>query len=172
MAGTSRSGRKPKPAGLRELHGSKVRPYHRREPKYAALTPAMPPHIAADALALEKWGILAERLAQSRVLTIAHGEALAVLAEAWADYVRCREQFAQTGRQMLVVDEKRGADGTMSRKVRDNPLIRRSERLAMLLQRYLSEFGLTPVSGPKVAAGSDSDNHEWDEFFDGLAKVQ
>lgn len=172
MPGTFRSGRKPKPAGLRALHGSRERPHHRREPKYASNSPVMPAHLTADAVAVEKWDILADRLAKSRVLTVAHGEALAVLAEAWADYVRCREQFAQTGRQMLVVDEKRALDGTVTRKVKDNPLIRRSERLALLLQRYLSEFGLTPVSGPKVAAMGEGPGDEWAEFFDRATGVQ
>ena len=34
--------------------------------------------------------------------------------------------------------------------MKENPLIRRSEKLATLLQRYLGEFGLTPMTQSKV----------------------
>lgn len=169
MAGTFRSGRKPKARGLRVLQGSKVRPHHRTEPVYAAGSPEPAPHVLADGLALAKYRELVGRLEASRVLTTAHGEALAVLAETWADYVRCREQFAAAGYTLLVVDERREADGTVHRRVKDNPLIRRSERLALLLQRYLAEFGLTPVTGPRVKVTEPADVDPFEVFLGGKA---
>jgi P27 family predicted phage terminase small subunit len=144
MAGTYRSGLKRKPHGLRVLHGSKNRAQHRREPTYQLGEPPRPAHLAADPLALATWDVLVARLTTVGVLMVSHGEALTVLAEAWADYVRCREQLARTGWQIVVTDE--------SGLPKEHPLIRRSERLGLFLQRYLGEFGLTPVTGGRVAA--------------------
>ena len=115
----------------------------------------MPEHLARDEVAKAKWDLLVARLLPTGVLTIAHGEALAVLCETWADYLRCREQFEAMNRTMVVVETRKLPDGTTQRRVRENPLIRRSERLAMLLQRYLGEFGQTPMTQSKVQGKAD-----------------
>jgi len=148
--GTHRSGRRPKPLALIKLQGSRVRAKHKAAPTYRAEAPPMPAHLERDEVAKAKWDLLVERLLPTGVLTIAHGEALAVLCETWADYLRCRDQFEKMHRTMVVIEERKLPDGTIQRRVRENPLVRRSERLAMLLQRYLGEFGLTPMTQSKV----------------------
>lgn len=153
MAGSKRSGRRLKPTALKAIQGSRMRRQNRTEPVHPVGVPTIPPHLATDDLAVTAWGSFVERLSAVKVLTSSHGEALAIMAEAWADYVRCRQQFERMGRQLVVADEKvvgSGATAIVTRKIKDNPLIRRSERLAMLIQRYLGEFGLTPATGPKV----------------------
>jgi len=150
MSGTRRSGRRPKPLALIKLQGSRVRAKHRAAPTYAADAPTMPAHLERDDLAKATWDVLVARLLPTGVLTVAHGEALAVLCETWADYLRCRDQFETMGRTMVVVEKHKVADGSVQRRVKENPLIRRSEKLATLLQRYLGEFGLTPMTQSKV----------------------
>lgn len=152
MPGTSRSGRRPQPAAVRALKGSKTRPHHRGEPHYAAGIPTKPDFIAADALASARWDGLAPRLAQSGVLTEAHGEMLALLCAAWADLERARQQFADMGYRQLIVEQRMTATGEMVETVKPNPLIVRIEKLAYQVARFLGEFGLTPMTAAKVSA--------------------
>lgn len=153
MAGNSRSGRHPKPTAIKVLHGSKLRAGNRSEAKYQSGAPECPAHVQNDPRALQAWQVTSARLLQVGVLTTAHGESLATLCDAWADYVRCREQFAAMNYQQLVVDESIDRrNGNKLRKVKENPLIRRSEKLALLITRLLGEFGLTPITSPKVPA--------------------
>lgn len=152
MPGTSRSGRRPQPAAVRALKGSKTRPHHRGEPHYAAGIPSKPDFIAADALASARWDGLAPRLAQSGVLTEAHGEMLALLCAAWADLERARQQFADMGYRQLIVEQRMTATGEMVETVKPNPLIVRIEKLAYQVARFLGEFGLTPMTAAKVSA--------------------
>lgn len=151
MPGTSRSGRRPQPAAIRDLKGSRTRPHHRHEPDYARAMPAMPAFVEADPLAASRWRTLAPRIAQAGVLTEAHGEMLALLCSTWADLERAREQFAAMGYQQLVVDETVGPNGERRRKVKPNPLVVRIEKQAYQVARFLGEFGLTPMTSAKVA---------------------
>ena len=168
MPGTSRSGRRPQPAALRALRGSKTRPHHRDEPTYAAALPTMPAFVAADPLAAQRWQILAPRIAQAGVLTEAHGEMLSLLCSSWADLERSREQFAAMNYQQLVVDEVTTASGERRRKVKANPLILRIEKLAYQVARFLGEFGLTPMTSAKVAAKQATEEHDpFAEFASG-----
>jgi P27 family predicted phage terminase small subunit len=152
MPGTWRSGGKPKPTALKLLQGSEVRG-RKHEPKPEPGRPAAPARLAADELATAAWESLAQRLETLGVLTTANGEALALLAEALADYDRCRAQLAQMNYQQLVVDEMRDKAGTViRRRVRENPLLRRTERIALLVNRLLGEFGLTPATAARIDA--------------------
>jgi len=165
MSGTSRSGRHHKPTAVKLLHGSKLRAHNRNEPKYQTGIPDCPAHVRADAKALHFWDVMVARLTKSSVLTLAHGESLTTLCDTWADYVRCREQFATMNYQQLVVDETIDARGGKHRKIKENPLIRRSEKLILLITRLLGEFGLTPVTGPKVPTlGADPAADPFAEF--------
>lgn len=152
MPGTSRSGRRPQPSAVRALKGSKTRAHHRGEATFAKAIPAMPDFIAADPLALARWQAIAPKIAEAGVLTEAHGEMLALLCSSWADLQRAREQFAAMNYQQLVVDEVNGPNGERRRKVKENPLIRRIERAAYQVARFLGEFGLTPMTAAKVSA--------------------
>lgn len=152
MSGTSRSGRRPKPSSIRKLEGSRTRPHHYNEPKFASCIPEMPEFIQADALAAERWRVMAARLSAAGVLKEAHGEILSLLCSAWADLVRAREQFAQMGYQQLTVDERILPSGERIRKVKTNPLILRIEKQAYQVARFLGEFGLTPMTSAKVSA--------------------
>lgn len=147
MAGTSRSGRRRKPKAIRELEGSRTREHHRAEPTYEAGIPEMPSMIADDPVARAKWDQLSARLSASGVLNEAHGEMLTILCATWADLERAREQFRAMHYQALLVETVGD-----KRRVRNNPLVARIEKLAYQVARFLGEFGLTPMSQAKVAA--------------------
>lgn len=166
MPGTSRSGRRPQPAAVRALKGSKTRPHHRGEPHYAAGIPSKPDFIAADALASARWDGLAPRLAQSGVLTEAHGEMLALLCLAWADLDRARVEFAEAGHKQMVCDETVNARGDVQRKYKINPIASRIEHQAAQVARFLGEFGLTPMTSSKVVAKVAVDVDPFAQFLD------
>jgi phage terminase small subunit len=123
------------------------------EPRPPSGRPTCPPAVEQDAQARAHWDELAVTLDGLGVLRTSHGKALGALAQALADYDRVREQLRQMNFQQLVVEEIRDKNGTLlRRRIRENPLLRRSERLAMLAARLLGEFGLTPVTQTKVQA--------------------
>jgi len=145
VSGTMRSGRKPKPTALKALQGGKMRPHNRREPKYRTGAPPCPPMVESRPLVKAKWDELVARFSASRVLTEAHGEALAVLATTWVDFERDYNTWASVGYPPILIDERKRA--------RAHPLASRVEKLREQLMRRLGEFGATPVMGPKVQAG-------------------
>jgi phage terminase small subunit len=152
MPGTWRSGQKPKPTALKVLQGSEVRG-RKREPAPPPGRPPIPTRLAEDPLAVAAWESLAARLESIGVLTTANGEALGLLAEALADYERVREALSTMRHQQLVVDEVRNPQGVViRRRIRENPLLRRTERIALLVNRLLGEFGLTPATAPRLEA--------------------
>jgi phage terminase small subunit len=165
MAGTWRSGGRPKPTALKLLQGSKVRG-RKSEPTHPVGRPPIPERLAGDPVAVAAWNSLAARLETVGVLTTAHGEALAMLAEALADYDRIRGQLALMNYQQLVVDEVKNAEGvTIRRRVRENPLLRRSERIALLVNRLLGEFGLTPATSARIDARPRQQSDPFERFL-------
>lgn len=164
MPGNFRSGRRPEPTALKLLKGTLRKERRRHEPVVPRGRPEPTPEVQADPDALGHWEALAGRLETIGVLSPGHGEALGLLAQSLADYGRVRRQLQEMGFRQLVVDEMRDKTGNViRRRVRENPLIRRSERLAMLVSRLLGEFGLTPVTQTKVHApksGTETDPFE------------
>ena len=151
MPVTWRSGRTT-PTALKVLHGSRIRG-RQQEPRFPVGRPECPTELQLDPAAAAHWERLAPRLEQAGVLMPAHGEALGLLAQALADYGRVRAQLHQVGYQQLVVDEVRDKAGNViRRRVKENPLIRRRERLALLVSRPLGEFGLTPGAAVRIQA--------------------
>jgi P27 family predicted phage terminase small subunit len=150
MSGTFRSGRRHTPTALKALQGKKLRAGDHDSATYPTGKPDIPPLVSADPLLLEHWNRFADRLLDAGVLTTAHGEMLTLLVVAHTNYLRALEQFAQMGYQHLVVDEAIAPGGFQLRKIKVNPLKREIDRNANAVMRFLSEFGLTPVSAPKV----------------------
>ncbi len=157
MAGNSRSGRRRQPEAIRAMKGSKTRSYHRDEPKYSSAIIEIPSIIATDAIAVSKWNILNVRLSQSKVLTEADVEMLALLCMAWSDLERMREQYAAMNYQPLVVDEIRADNGETRQRIKPNPLIALIRDASLRVSRFLGEFGLTPMTRAKVGASSSSE---------------
>jgi hypothetical protein len=101
------------------------------------------------------------------VLNVGHSEALAGLCITLADLTRVRDQLRAMNYQQLIVDEQRDSKtGTVvRRRIRENPLIRRSERLNQLATKQLGEFGLTPVTQSKVNAAPTGEPDAFESFL-------
>ncbi len=167
MAGTWRSGGRPVPTALKVLRGTQVKG-RKDEPRYSGGRPVMPPELAADLLATANWTRLADRLEAAGVLTTAHGEALGMLAEALADYTRVRTELHAMGHKQYLVDETFNRKGQLIRRhERENPLFRRSERLALLINRLLGEFGLTPATQTRIEARQAKLQDPFEAFLGG-----
>lgn len=166
MAGNFRSGRRPQPSSLQLLKGTYRKSRRGHEPQLTRGRPEPTAEVRADPAALAHWETLADRLDRIGVLSPAHGESLALLALARADYGRIREQLQVMRFQQLIVEEIRDKAGNvLRRRYRENPLIRRSERLALLVSRLLGEFGLTPVTAPKVHAFPTGPEDDFEMFL-------
>lgn len=153
--GGNGSGRSPKPAHLRALHGSRERAHHKRAPKYERQPPVKPALVEDDTIASEKWDDLSERLYSAGVIDASHGEMLAMLCIAWADLDRARAEFRDMNYQMVLgVVRETNEDGStrlLVGEAKANPIVGRIEKLAFQVARFLAEFGLTPISAAKVA---------------------
>jgi len=171
MPGNYRSGAPRKPTALKLLQGSRVR-NREQEPQYEPGIPDCPARLQEDPEAKSHWDLLSSRLQASGVLTKGHGEALAMLAEALADYGRARAQLKAMRFQQLIVEEKYDPTGAklLYRRVKENPLIRRSERLAVLCSRLLGEFGLTPITQAKINSAKPPTETDPFEVFLGGAR--
>lgn len=159
--GNKRSGRRRLPTATKQLRGSRVR-NAAKEPNYGAPgLPAVPPHLEDDPEALEAYHAFGARLVAARVLTPAHGELLAMLAEAWADYVRKRREFAAEGRKSVVVQSWTDGTGVTRERRTENPLVRQMRQQLDQVARIAGEFGLTPATASKVerieGGGDDPD---------------
>jgi phage terminase small subunit len=169
MAGSWRSGGKPKPTVLKIIEGSRIRGLQ-QEPRPKPGAPICPAEIQADPQALEHWRRLVSHLEPLGLLSTVHGDVLATLAHSLADYQRVRVQLQTMGHQPLVVDETRDSKTgqiVVKRRIRENPLIRRSERLALLVTRLLGEFGLSPATQPRVQAASPPTPDPFEIFLAG-----
>ena len=136
MAGTSRSGRKPKPTRLKVLDGNPgKRRLSKNEPKPRPVRPTCPGWLEPEAAA--EWRRVAPELERLGLLTILDRAALSIYCQAWADYRYAREVLRSTGRTML---SKR------SSCTRQRPEVVTAQHAAQLVRAFCSEFGLTPSS--------------------------
>jgi len=154
MAGNRRSGRRRIPTAIKRARGSEIRHNAAAEPSAPSGVPPAPPHLDPEARAA--WDAIAARLLAQRVLTTAHGELLALLADGWASYVRLQRAFAAGGYQSVLTIEWLDEKGHERKRVVDNPLFRQLRQQALLLNTLFGEFGQTPASAPKVSAFTDS----------------
>lgn len=158
MPGTRKSGRHAKPTALKALQGGRMRPHNRHEPRYGG-EPVCPEHISSRPELKAKWDELVARMAHARVLTDAHGEALAVLVATWVDYERDYATWARLNYPPIIIDQA-------TQRARIHPMARRVEELRNSLIRRLGEFGGTPVMGPKVqGGGQESDADPFESFL-------
>jgi phage terminase small subunit len=170
--GNKRSGRRRLPTATKRLRGSKIRHDVEKEPTYGAPgMPAPPAHLADDAEALVAFGAFGARLVDARVITPAHGELLAMLAEAWADYCRKRREWKANGFHSVVVQSWTDGEGVVRERTIENPLVRQMRQQHDLVIRIAGEFGLSPATASKVerlpASAADPD----EAYFAGRPNV-
>lgn len=145
------AGRPRKPTKLHVLQGTRARQDRSREPAMPEGAPPRPPWLSGEAV--ELWDELVAMLSASRLLSTAHGPALARLAQTWR---RWRE-----AESALDAAQERGA--TAGRIATLQGLARKNGEA---VDRLLAQFGLTPasqskVTGPKREAPEDDPVAAW-----------
>lgn len=139
------SGRKPTPRAIKVARGNPgKRPLNDSEPTPSSAQPEPPLWLPENAV--EHFNTLAERLAELRILTRSHTEAMAIAALRMAEIVELSADVAQHGRTYQTTTQT----GAIMHRTR--PEVAQLSEAQRHLQSLLSEFGLTPSASTKVTA--------------------
>lgn len=151
-------GRKPTPTTLRLLRGNPgKRKLPKREPKPQAGIPPRPDWLSTRGA--EAWDRLSPQLYTMGVLTLADGDALALLCEAWAEWRDRRDDVAKHGVAYECETEKGGL------MVRARPEVAMASDAWRRVIAAMGEFGLTPSSRSKVSSGKSGEVDPMEEFL-------
>jgi P27 family predicted phage terminase small subunit len=134
------AGRPPKPTRLKILSGNPgKRPLNAAEPQPARGVPPCPAWL--DDYAKEKWGELAELLHGLGVLTLADGETLTVLCNAWSELRHANDLLASEGRTQ---ESTRGGS-------KPHPAVMMQRTAWRTIREYSTLFGLDPSSRSRLS---------------------
>lgn len=133
-------GRKPKPTHLKLLEGNPgKRPINRHEPKPDARAPTCPSHLSPPAKA--EWKRLAAQLSTLGILTELDRAAMAAYCQAYGRWVEAERKLQETP---MILKMPSGY-------VQPNPWLTIANKQLELMHRYITEFGLSPVSRSRVS---------------------
>ncbi|SDE83396.1 phage terminase small subunit P27 family [Terriglobus roseus] len=145
-------GRKPKPAAMHELEGTRNRHKNKgREPQFSGV-PTCPDHL--DDIAKEEWERVAPELLAAGLLTEADGSALAAYCAAYSRWINAELQLQQNG--MVFHSPKSGYPV-------QSPYIGIANTSLTLMRQFLTEFGMTPASRSRITV-MESDTQDKDPF--------
>lgn len=146
-------GPKPKPTALKAAEGN---PGHRQlnnaEPAYDAVLPDPPEHLTKRAV--EEWHRVAPQLYKARILTAADLVALSAYCQAYADWVRARDEIELQG---FVITTEKG-------NIIQSPWVGIANRAMDRFMKVAAEFGMTPSSRTRVSAPSNDPKKKLDKF--------
>lgn len=149
-------GRKPKPTALKVIQGT-YRPdrANPKEPKPKAVIHPCPKFLQGDAR--KQYRKTAKELARIGLITELDDMALAMLCQAWAEYLEATEQVKKSG---LLVKSPNGFPVL-------NPYLIAANQALKKVRSPLAEFGMTPGSRSRIhAAGSgDESDDEWSKLL-------
>lgn len=176
------AGRPRKPSALKVLQGTD-RPDRANpdEPIPPSGPVKPPPWLHGRGRTAWKW--IAPLLEDMRVLTTADPHALALLCDAYAEYIECRQVVRKLGatyesrvvrastRRVAADDDQADGDdfdaADWSVIIRPRPEVKMASDAWRRVQRMLVEFGLTPSSRSKVKAGGTAEADPFEEFLSG-----
>lgn len=147
--------RKPMPAAVKKLMGNPGKRRITPDLPSPAGSPPMPKRLLVEPAAVEKWHELVPLLLELATLTIADGEALAVLCEVYAASQACLLELRAGGPVM-----KTDLGG-----VKPNPAGPLYRSLVALQASLMGEFGLTPSSRVRLGGKEEKPTDEVEEFF-------
>lgn len=139
MAGTWRSGDRPKGRALKVLTGGELLARHKAAPTYQPTVPTLPARLADDALAVAAFERLVALLGPAKVVDASHTDAIADLAVSEAEMTRLHQQLIA-----IRAKKRRLSPAAVSR------LERRFDHVRAAHMRELAEFGLTPMSSART----------------------
>lgn len=158
------AGRPPKPTALKLLQGT-LRPNRTndREPIPPGGIARMPEWLSDDAR--KWWRSIAPMLRQMNVLTVADTHALALLCDAYAEYLEARQVIRDEG----MTYESHGARGGFM--IRQRPEVAIAADAFRRLDHMLGQFGMTPGMRSKVIAKPKDDVDPFEEFMSGRGRT-
>lgn len=130
-------GRKPKPTHLKLLEGSVARK-NSGEPQPERSIPTCPQHLSPSAKT--EWKRLARLLSRLGILTRLDRAALAAYCQAYGRWVEAEHKLRETPALLKMP----------SGYVQQNPWLTIATKHLEIMHKYLSEFGLSPVSRSRV----------------------
>lgn len=154
------NGRPPKPQALASLSGDR-----RRKGKGLDLplaVPDVPDWLSEDAKT--EWASLTHLLSTMRVISEVDGIALAQLADFMSKWKRAAEQVSKIGMVIPIRDEAGTVTG-----FRRNPYVTMHLEYGLMVQRLLSQFGMTPSARARLMNG---EAQATDNIFSRIASVQ
>ena len=141
-------GRKRTPTPLALVKGNPgKRALPKSEPKPDVGAPARPEWLSESAA--EVWDRLAPELVRLKVLTVADEIALALLCDAYAEFIAARQAVGGQA-----VYETETMQGTLMK--RSHPAVAQASDAWRRVLAAASEFGLSPASRSKVTAAGDA----------------
>lgn len=169
MAGNSRSGRRPLPTAIIELHGNRgKRKLNYREPKPAKAIPLPPSHL--DKIARAEWSRVSRELYDLGILSRLDRGVLAAYCDAYSLWVR-----ATVGLRKPIKDGGGLTRVAKSGVTYQNPLLGIANAARRDMNRFSIELGMTPAARSRVKVDelpkfggpeAANDGGERDEFFD------
>lgn len=155
-------GPKPKPAHLKLIQGNRGKRPIKPEVEVAPSLPEPLPFLCHDAQ--EEWRRVASQLYALRLLSELDLAALAAYCAAYATWKQAHEALSEMAKhdpvsKALMIKSKKG-------NLIQNPLLGIANTAAGNMVRYASEFGLTPSSRARIAAGpGEVHKNPGDKYF-------
>lgn len=143
----------PTPTAILKLHGSKHanRP---GEPKPRKGAPRCPSQLSQAEKAA--WKQLVAVLKETKVLTVADGNALARYCVMWCEWWKCDAFVKKYGISFAikrVVDRGKPTETTEIMGFQPFPELTQRNKLSVELRRLEAEFGLTPAARARIQVG-------------------
>lgn len=155
------AGRRPTPTALKVLEGNPgKRPLNQREPKPQKRAPRCPDWLEDEAKA--EWARLSDAMERMGILTEMDMAAFASYCQSYARWKEAEEHLTIEGRTI---------DGGKDGKVVASPYVSIAQNYMKSMNRYASEFGLTPAARSRIIAGNgqqgESTGDEMDDLLSG-----
>ena len=162
MAGNANSGRKPLPKEIKKLRNTLRNFRENHDAPQPPRSSNLEPPSYLGALASAEYIRKAELLHKMGVFCEGDDVALAAYAEAYARWVNAVKTLKRTGPLI------EGSDGVIVR----NPILMVLNSSMEQMHKFLTEFGLTPVSRTRIKVDSQNKDTEWSDFgIDDLPQI-
>ena len=145
-------GRKPLPAAIKKIRGSRMKGPDRVEIDLPADTVTAPAEV--EGLELVEWNRIAPVLSSAGMLSKIDRAALVCYCTAWASFVRSKEELKKNGEVL-----QSAAGGYYQ-----NPWLSIRNRQMEIMLKFLTEFGMSPSSRTKIQPEDMAAGDEIDQF--------
>ena len=149
-------GRKPKPTHIKLLQGNPgKRPLNDREPQPEPKIPRAPEHLSDEAK--REWRRMSKTLFDLGLMTEIDRAALAAYCVAWGRWVEAENNLKKYGTVMLSPDKGWPVQ---------SPYLSIANRAMEQLQKFMTEFGMTPSSRTRVKRAEPGEEADpFEELF-------